>query len=205
MYCSKCGKPLQAGAEFCPHCGARLEAPSREPLQRERFPKLPGVLLSIGVGLTLLIFLISWSVYGRVYFFDGYAITGIGWSLSFGLSAAGILLAVIFLAKGGPYGNLRRQLALLGALVAILAVVLLCSAFLNGAGSGSSSDVSSSDFAQNPYESCHSTQEHIQAIYSYDLNHDNYLSESELELFAEAHPRFINDEPFLAWAENHLG
>lgn len=121
MYCSKCGKPLQAGAEFCPHCGARLEAPSREPMQRERFPRLPGVLLSIGVGLALLIFLISWSVYGRVYFFDGYAITG-------------ILLAVIFLAKGGPYGNLRRQLALLGALVAILAVVLLCSAFLNGAG-----------------------------------------------------------------------
>ena len=134
MYCSKCGKPLQAGAEFCPHCGAMREAPSREPMQRERFPRLPGVLLSIGVGLALLIFLISWSVYGRVYFFDGYAITGIGWSLSLGLSAAGILLAVIFLAKGGPYGNLRRQLALLGALVAILAVVLLCSAFLNGAG-----------------------------------------------------------------------
>ena len=101
MYCSKCGKPLQAGAEFCPHCGARLEAPSREPLQRERFPRLPGVLLSIGVGLALLIFLISWSVYGRMYFFDGYAITGIGWSLSFGLSAAGILLAVI-LPRAGP-------------------------------------------------------------------------------------------------------
>ena len=38
----------------------------------------------------------------------------------------------------------------------------------------------------------------------YDLNNDNYLSEYELELFAKAHPRFINDKQFVAWVESQL-
>lgn len=192
MYCSKCGKPLQAGGSL-PGAHAAREVPqaSRRPFIHRGGPG--SFDFSDFVECVWPDVLFRWLRHHRDW------LEPLLWAFGRRDSAGR------YLAKGGPYGNLRRQLALLGALVAILAVVLLCSAFLNGAGSGSSSDVSSSDFAQNPYESCHSTQEHIQAIYSYDLNHDNYLSESELELFAEAHPQFIHDEPFLAWAENRLG
>lgn len=56
----------------------------------------------------------------------------------------------------------------------------------------------SPDYYQNTYESCHSTYEHKQAIYSYDLNDDNYLSEYEIDLFLQAHPNVFNDKQFVA-------
>ena len=76
---------------------------------------------------------------------------------------------------------------------------------------GSSSMSSENDYDYDPeyyqdaYESCHSTYEHKQALYSYDIDNNNYLSEYELELFAKAHPRFVNDKQFVEWVENQLG
>ena len=89
MYCSKCGNQLREGSEFCPQCGEqqnhsqqRVETELTVPSQKKN-SKLPIILLSIGAGLSLLIFLISWIAYGKVYFFNGYAITMIGWIVSF--------------------------------------------------------------------------------------------------------------------------
>jgi len=42
---------------------------------------------------------------------------------------------------------------------------------------------------------------HKQALYSYDLNNDNYISEYELALFSQSHPGFALDKAFVAWVE----
>ena len=180
MHCPKCGKPLQAGGSL-PGAHAAREVPqaSRRPFIHRGGPgsfDFSDFVECVWPGV-----LFRWLRHhrdsaGRYLPRQGRAL----WQPAAAACSAG--------RAGGHSGRGPSLLRL-----------------SQWSGSGSSSDVSSSDFAQNPYESCHSTQEHIQAIFSYDLNHDNYLPESELELFAEAHPRFINDEPFLAWAENHLG
>lgn len=95
-----------------------------------------------------------------------------------------------------------KKIVIISLLVCLC--VCLCSCGSSSRSSSSNYDYSP-EYYQNAFESCHSTQEHKQAIYSYDLNNDNYLSEYELELFAKAHPRFVNDKPFVAWAETRLG
>lgn len=57
------------------------------------------------------------------------------------------------------------------------------------------------EYYQDMFESCHSTYEHKQAIYSYDIDGDNYLSAYETELFLKAHPRVGNDKQFMQWLE----
>ena len=210
MYCSKCGNQLREGSEFCPQCGEqqnhsqqRVETELTVPSQKKN-SKLPIILLSIGAGLSLLIFLISWIAYGKVYFFNGYAITMIGWIVSFALTGAGIVLSVLNFIKGGRKTRMKRQLISIVSLVAVIPVILICSSVINGGSKSSSSTYysPSSNDIQNAYESCHSTAEHKQAIFSYDINNDNYLSSYELELFAKAHPRFVNDKEFMAWMES---
>lgn len=210
MYCSKCGNKIEDGSEFCPKCGEKQNNPSSKVrdelavLSKEKNAKLPIILLSIGAGLSLLIFLISWIGYGKVYFFNGYAITTIGWIVSFVLIALGIIFAIIGLVRSNKKTNIKRQIIAVVSLIAVLPIVLICSAVINGEekSSSSSSYLSSPEYIQNTFESCHSTEEHIQAIYSYDLDNDNYLSDYELELFFDAHPRLVNDKQFIQWVES---
>ena len=210
MYCSKCGNKIEDDSEFCPKCGEKQNNTSSKVgdeltvLSKEKNAKLPIILLSIGVGLSLLIFLISWIGYGKVYFFNGYAITTIGWIASFVLIALGIIFVITGLVKGDKKINIKRQIIAVVSLVAVLPIVLICSAVINGEekSSSSSSYLSSPEYIQNTFESCHSTAEHKQAIYSYDLNNDNYLSDYELELFFDAHPRLVQDKQFIQWVES---
>ena len=210
MYCSKCGNKIEDGSEFCPKCGEKQNISSSKTenemtaLSQNKVSKLPIILLSIGAGLSLLIFLISWIGYGKVYFFNGYAITTIGWIISFVLIALGIIFSIIGLVKSNKKINIKRQIIAVVSLIAVLPIVLICSAVINGEekSSSSSSYLSSPEYIQNTFESCHSTEEHIQAIYSYDLDNDNYLSDYELELFFDAHPRLVNDKQFIEWAES---
>lgn len=208
MNCSTCGSQIQDGLEFCPQCGEKqnssspqneLTAPSRK-----KNAKSPIVLLAMGAGLSLLIFLISWIAYGRVYFFNGYPITMIGWIISFALTVGGIVLSVLSFVKGGRKSGIKRQLIATFSLVSIVPIILVCSAVINREQKSSRTTYysPSSHDIQNAFESCHSTAEHKQALYSYDLNNDGYPSQSELELFAKAHPRFVNDKAFVAWAES---
>lgn len=210
MYCSKCGNKIEDGSEFCPKCREKQNNTSSKAgeeltaLSKEKNAKLPIILLSIGAGLSLLIFLISWMGYGKVYFFNGYTITMIGWIVSFVLIALGIIFAITGLVKSNKKTNIKRQIIAVVSLVAVLPMVLVCSAIINGEkeSSGYSSYMSSPESIQNAFESCHSTAEHKQAIYSYDIDNDNYLSEYELELFFDAHPRLVNDKPFMNWLES---
>ena len=91
--------------------------------------------------------------------------------------------------------------------VATLLLLCLCVCLCSCSNSSNSSGNDFNDspeYYQNAFESCHSTYEHKQALYSYDINNDNHLSDYELELFAKAHPRFVNDKQFVAWVEDHL-
>ena len=54
-------------------------------------------------------------------------------------------------------------------------------------------------------QSCHSTEEHIRALYTFDFDQNNYIDEDELDLFLSAHPRVYNDTGFNEWVESgHL-
>lgn len=88
--------------------------------------------------------------------------------------------------------------------IAFIMALLLCVVFCACQKEDNTYIEDTPDYYQNIYESCHSTYEHKRALYSYDLNNDNYLSDYELELFAEAHPRFVLDEEFMAWVEDNL-
>lgn len=54
------------------------------------------ISLLAGVGLAMLICLISFSSYGRVFFFDGYTITAIAWIVSIMLVLIGSFLLPFF-------------------------------------------------------------------------------------------------------------
>ena len=95
---------------------------------------------------------------------------------------------------------MKKVLCLLCSLMMCVAIVG-CS---NRENNDESDYYNSPEYYQNIYESCHSTYQHKQALYSYDINNDNYLSEYELELFANAHPRFALDKEFVAWVEGML-
>ena len=49
------------------------------------------ILLGIGIGIALLVCMISISAYGRIYFFDGYDITKFAWIVSFGCIVSGLV------------------------------------------------------------------------------------------------------------------
>ena len=63
MFCSKCGHELKNGAEFCSNCGEKQDNSLKEernelPQSQQKDLRLPIILLSAGVGLARLIFLI---------------------------------------------------------------------------------------------------------------------------------------------------
>ena len=58
-----------------------------------------GILLS-GVGLAILISFVSTAMFGRVYFFDGYTITAILWSLAFMMILVGVIVGLCGMLKG---------------------------------------------------------------------------------------------------------
>ena len=86
-----------------------------------------------------------------------------------------------------------------------MAIILVISELINTANKTASSDYyysSTAEDYQYAFESCHSTYEHKQALFSYDINNDNYLSSYEAELFLNAHPRVTNDKQFMNWVES---
>ena len=49
------------------------------------------ILLGVGVGIAMLVCMISLSAYGKIYFFDGYDITKFAWVVSFGCCISGLV------------------------------------------------------------------------------------------------------------------
>ena len=92
---------------------------------------------------------------------------------------------------------MKKVLCLVCSLMMCVAIVG-CS---NRESNDESDYYNSPEYYQNTFESCHSTYQHKQALYSYDIDNDNHLSEYEIELFANAHPRFVLDKKFVAWVE----
>ncbi len=199
MDCVKCGNPVDDRTAFCTVCGTAN--PGTQPVNFQSVPQSAGkpatsmnilslgaiLLLGLGAAIALFIFLFSWLMYGKIYFFDGFIITILGWVVSFAATGIGMLVAVVSFVVNGKNGD-KGLLIVTAVLMVVVPVVLLCSGIINGIKESEDSD---DDYTYTDYadiiESCHSTSEHIQAIYSYDLNNDNYLSEYELSLFAEAH------------------
>lgn len=89
-------------------------------------------------------------------------------------------------------------------IICIFLVFCICIAFCACRKTDNIYNDGTPDYYQSSYGSCHSTYVHKRALYDYDLNNDNYLSDYELELFAEAHPRFVLDEEFMSWVEDNL-
>jgi hypothetical protein len=209
MFCAKCGHELKNGAEFCSNCGEKQDNSLTEernelPQSQQKDLRLPIILLSAGVGLALLIFLISWIGYGRIYFFNGYRITSIGWIVSFLFTVLGFVLLLLDLKKRDNKKGIKSQIIAAVSLITVIPIVLISSAVINGAKQTTSSKsyYNSPSYIQNAFESCHSTAEHKQALYSYDLNNDNTISGYEMELFFKAHPRAANDKLFMKWLES---
>lgn len=216
MFCSKCGNQIAVDDAFCRRCGTSVQ--NEESLQQaddlksaktKRKGTLPIILLAIGSGLALLITIISVAIYQEIYFFDGYLITAIGWIVAIASVVIGAVLFVINLFIYGPGGYVRthkKHLVLAVVLVLVIPAILIVSAIMDsGTDHGSYNYYNDPQYYQNTFESCHSTYEHIQAIYSYDLNNDNELSSYEMELFIKAHPRVTQDKQFMDWAERRVG
>ena len=73
------------------------------------------ILLGVGAGIALIICCISLSLYGKIYFFDGYDITKFAWVVAGGC----VLLGII--------GLLRDHKALIIGIVIILMIILVAS------------------------------------------------------------------------------
>ena len=89
--------------------------------------KAPLISLCAGAGLAVLICLISLSLYDKIYFFDGYAITKFLWVIAFGCMICGVI------------GLLTKSDAWAIGLIVVL-VIALFSTCDYSSGSSSSSD-----------------------------------------------------------------
>lgn len=86
--------------------------------------KLGFGLLAFGIIGMILICVISTKLYGRVYMFDGYAITSALWILCFAFVGLGIFILMIPLYEKHP--KLGCALALLILLGFIVAIFTMC-------------------------------------------------------------------------------
>jgi len=197
ILCPNCGVSAEIGAEYCAMCGSSLETvqPREDAPENKIFTRLSVILSIIGVGLSLLIFIISWACYDKVYFFNGYGITKVGWIVSFAALAAGIVLFIIGIAKRRHHAkNLKRRIIVIGALVLFFAAIMIASAIINKA----YEDRYSYTPTYTPsFGSCHTTQEHIIAIHYYDFDGDNSISGFEMEAFIDDHPGIGYDQGFI--------
>ena len=211
MFCPRCGQAITAQDEFCKMCGHNLgKATTTSYNEEAKMSNASMVLLGMGVAIAVLICVISIGAYGRVYFFDGYAITKFAWIAAIGCVVCGLVAFVKDILAYGISALLEDDKIRFCAAVLLICVIPAIFLFAPTKKTGSISSngydyYDSPDYYQNTYESCHSTYEHKQAIYSYDLNDDNYLSEYEIDLFLKAHPNVFNDKQFMEWVEDHLG
>lgn len=211
MFCSKCGQPVSEDDNVCRMCGNVLN--STAPTVHNKQAKTRNtslILLGIGVGIAILVCAISLIGYGRIYFFDGYDITSYAWIAAIGCTLGGL---IIFIKNIITFGvstlleNEKKRFIVAVLLICVIPAIFILSA-IGKTSRSSGSDynyLNDPNYYQNAFESCHSTYEHKQAIYSYDLNDDNSISKYEIELFLKAHPRVTNDKQFMDWMESRVG
>ena len=95
--------------------------------------KGPLILLGIGAGIALLVCMISLSLYGRIYFFDGYDITKFAWAAAIGCSVIGVV---------GLFSNIlsdSKNWAIAIVVILVIALVASCSDNIGGSSSGGGS------------------------------------------------------------------
>jgi len=134
MFCGKCGGKAIEGADFCGGCGEKLDTPlpqqqSYEPVQNKaKGFKLTTIisiiLLSIGFAGALFISLVSFALYGRVFFFDGYNITAIGWITCFALVSSGTIILLIK-SKCSKLPLILLSVGTVGALIMSFRMIIL--------------------------------------------------------------------------------
>lgn len=209
MYCSKCGQAVAETDKVCSACGNTLNEAATAHTKPAKTKNTSLILLGIGVGIAILICVISIVEYGKIYFFDGYAITKFAWITAIGCALCGLIAFVKNIITFGIstlFANEKGRFFTAVLLICVIPAIFLFSSLgkTNGSSGTDYDYLDDPNYYQNTFESCHSTYEHKQALYSYDINSDNYLSEYELELFAKAHPRFVQDKAFVAWVESML-
>jgi len=212
MFCPKCGKPITGQDEFCRMCGHDLGRTTTASYSEEaKIRNVSIALLGIGVTIAILICVISVGTYGKVYFFDGYAITKFAWIAAIGCAVCGLIAFIKDILTCGIstlFEDDKNRLLAAVSLICVIPAIFIFSSFGKASSSaGNSYDYGyydTPDYYQNTYESCHSTYEHKQAIYSYDLDNDNSISKYEMELFLKAHPKVTNDKQFMEWMKNRV-
>lgn len=209
MFCPKCGAVVPEQDQFCRRCGNKFFDKHEPPRSSYQKSNTSIIFLAIGVSIAVLICIISIALYGKVYFFDGFQITAIAWVLAI---VSVIIGACAFAKEVASYGFsdffAQEKSRFFTALILIAAIPAIF--LFSSLGKPSSSSNGNSGYYDNPqyyqdtFESCHSTYEHKQAIYSYDLDNDNTISEYEMELFLKAHPKATNDKQFMAWLKSRV-
>jgi len=140
-FCAKCHVQLQAGAYFCACCGEKQHTLSQDesPYQKKEITTirtknllLSIIFLAISAGGAVFIFLLSWLLYGRIYFFQGsYAITKIGWIIVYSLGTSGMTLFLIGLKDRKRIGNFKHKLIAIIILLALIPTILTSAILVN--------------------------------------------------------------------------
>ena len=183
MICPNCGKDVPDDLSFCGHCGTKIEeaekpqdsteAESVEKTTREpdneqpvskahstdKLVKASTIMAIIGVAGFLATVIIGKLAYGRVYFFDGYKITGFlcGVEIFLMLSETiGMIVAFIIDKKNNKSidfkqaGNIKKIVLVL--LSVVFSIILISSAV--GKSKSSSSGSSGSSNKMDAYVYC---------------------------------------------------
>lgn len=210
MFCPKCGTEISSQDQFCRCCGNKFSAEYEQPHSSLETNNASIIFLAIGVSIAILICVISIALYGKVYFFDGYEITGIAWVLAIVSVLIGTCAFIKEVASSGFstfFDQAKSRFFTALVLMAVIPMIFVFSSLSkpNTSSSGYNDYYNDPQYYQDTFESCHSTYEHKQAIYSYDINNDNSISEYEMELFLKAHPKVTNDKQFMDWLEARVG
>lgn len=186
MICPECGEQLSDNAVCCWYCGKRVdssqvqkeEAPATVPTiqyAEETISEKLGVPLTVlGIAIFAVIAVIGLLVYGEIYFYNGYAITGWLCTISMILMIVGAIMMVVTIASGTEISEKEQsQNSVLLILAAVFTLILIINFF-----STKSTPSSSPSTDHNSSASSHQSSNEMSA-YAYALT---YLKTSNVKI-----------------------
>ena len=181
MFCSKCGKEINADSTFCIYCGSPTSNSSStaESIEQAATPivtpsnpqtkpsnnqkenillKVGAILSMIGIIGFLLIVLIGLIIYGRVYLFDGYTFTAVLCVLCIILQVSGTVSLTIGLITRGKWLPPTKRKAVFSLILICIAVICAIILIVNGISSSKPSKSSGYSYSgSSSYEMDHGT------------------------------------------------